>query len=185
MPFLKGPEGTRETADGRKENGELLPGRVGARGLGQAAGLSCLPEPVSAGSSWGGSAAASALAAGWYLQPETCPPSPPPPQPALLPARLRAASSNRPSVDTPLFPKAGSGTKVRLVGVGHPRRVLLDRRFQLLSSGVAGAGGLAQRKSPQNPISLPGTWQAPNTFRLAAFAGRAPLNSDSILSASP
>lgn len=50
MPFLKGPEGRREAADCRKENGELPPGRVGDRGPGQPVGLSCLPKPVSAGS---------------------------------------------------------------------------------------------------------------------------------------
>lgn len=75
MPFLKGPEGRRETADGRKENGELPPGRVGARGLSQPAGLFCLPEPISAGSARGGPAAASAPAAGWCPQPVTWPPS--------------------------------------------------------------------------------------------------------------
>lgn len=71
VPFLKGPEGRREAADGRKENGELPPGRAGARGPGQPAGLSCLPEPGSAGSARGGSAAASAPAAGACPQPET------------------------------------------------------------------------------------------------------------------
>lgn len=60
VPFLKGPEGRREIADGRKENGELPLGRAGARGLSQPAGLLCLPEPISAGSARGGSAAASA-----------------------------------------------------------------------------------------------------------------------------
>ena len=32
VPFLKGPEGRREAAGCRKENGELPPGRVGAEG---------------------------------------------------------------------------------------------------------------------------------------------------------
>lgn len=113
MPFLKGPQGRREAADGRKENGELPPGRAGAGGPGQPARLSCLPEPGSAGSAWGGSAAASAPAAGACPQPETWP--------------LPAASSTRPEGSI-LRPGLGStrpadpGTGVRpVVGLGHPR----------------------------------------------------------------
>lgn len=170
VPFLKGPKGRRKAADGRKENGELLPGRAGAGGLGQPAGLSCLPKPVSAGSAPGGSAAASGLAAGSFSLAASWPP----PAAAAAFAKgsilLPGPESTRP---------AGSGTGVRPVGVGHAHRVLLDGEVGAASSfcaeGSEGPGVWSFGGTPPNTCfsAGPRDRQAPSTFRLAAFAGKA------------
>lgn len=124
MLFLKGPEGRRKAAAGRKENGELPLGRAGAgRRPGQPAGLSCLPEPVSAGIARGGSTAASGRAAGGYPQSEPC----------LLPAAAAASPKSSNILPGPRLTRlAGSVTRVRPVGMGRAHRILLDGESQPL-----------------------------------------------------
>lgn len=121
MPFLKGPEGRRKAADGRKENGELLPGRVGAgRRAGPARRAFLFARTGLGGQRPGWVGAASGPAAGGYPQSESWPP---PADAAASPKGsilLPGPGSNRP---------AGLATRVRPARVGDSHRVLLDGRF--------------------------------------------------------
>lgn len=98
-------------------------GRGLAEGPGQPAGLSCLPEPVSAGIARGGSAAASGRAAGGYPQSEPC----------LLPAAAAASPMSSNILPGPRLTRlAGSVTRVWPVGMGRAHRILLDGESQPL-----------------------------------------------------
>lgn len=129
-----------------------------------------MPEPSSAGSARGESAAASAPAAGACPQPGTWPPSAAaatPPKGSIFQPGL---GSTRP---------ADLGSGVRPVQLGYPRPIFLDGGSQLLNCRVGGAGDLAPRRAAPNGSLCARTRarlegrQALSSFRLAAFAGRA------------
>lgn len=141
-----------------------------AGGLGQPAGLSCLPEPVSAGSARGGSAPLPArllvgtpsLSLG--LRPRTLPP------------RLRAASSCR--------ARGRIAQRAWRLGCDQRGWVILTGSFWMegfsccCAEGSEGPWVWPSRGLPQTPAFLPGPGpgpkgrRTPSTFGLAAFAGK-------------